>query len=52
MAKKYSGVDTKPWKIVAGNKTVATKDSEDKPFKGYKDAALAARVLGGVPVRA
>lgn len=52
MARKFSGVDTKPWKLVKGN-TVVTNDKGVKQdsFKGYKDAAQAAFKLGGVPVR-
>lgn len=52
MAKKFTGVDVHNWKLVAGNKTVATKGEDGKPFNGYKAAAEAATKLGGVPVRA
>ena len=52
MAKKYTGVDVTPWKLVKGNKTVATKGDDNKPFNGFKAAAEAATKLGGVPVRA
>ena len=51
MAKKYSGVDTKPWKLVKGNVTLKDDKGADHSFKGYKDAAEASRALGGVPVR-
>lgn len=52
MAKKYSGVDNKPWKLMNGNTVVKNaKGVAQDSFKGYKDAAEASRELGGVPVR-
>lgn len=56
MARKFSGVDTKPWKLMQGNKAVKVVNAdtgirEVATFKGFKDAAKAAFKLGGVPVR-
>lgn len=52
MAKKFAGVDVKPWKLVNGNKVVEdAKGVKQDSFKGYADAADASRKLGGVPVR-
>lgn len=52
MAKQFSGVDTKPWKLMKGNVTLKDDKGAAHSFKGYKDAAEAATKLGGVPVRA
>jgi hypothetical protein len=52
VAKTFSGVDTKSWKLVKGNETLKDEKGAVHSFKGYKDAAEASRKLGGVPVRA
>ena len=51
MAKKFSGVDTKPWKLMKGNKVVEHKGVKQDSFKGFADARDASVALGGVPVR-
>jgi hypothetical protein len=52
VAKKYSGVDSSPWKLVKGNTVVVdAKGVKQDSFKGYKDAREASLTHGGVPVR-
>jgi hypothetical protein len=53
VAKQFSGIDTRPWKLMNGNAVVKNGKGEAlNQFKGYKDAAEASRSFGGVPVRA
>lgn len=54
MAKRFTEVDVHPWKVASHN-GVTLKDAKGKPlnnFKGYVDAAKAAKEYGGVAMRA
>lgn len=51
---RYSGVDSRPWKVITRGGQVF-RNSEGKlmnNFRGYKDAWAAAQKVGGVAVRA